>query len=145
MASSGMFSVTQIASSGLSAERLRMEIAATNIANADTTRTANGGPYRRQQVVFANALEHATSANAQSHLKGVQVGDIVEDESELPSVYLPGHPDANGEGFVQYPNVQMAREMVDLMTASRAYEANLKSLQAFKTMTEQSLALLKGS
>jgi flagellar basal-body rod protein FlgC len=143
MATSGLFSATDIASSGLSAERLRMEVAAANIANAQTTRTEDGGPYRRQQVMFSAALEGALG-QAKS-IGGVDIVDVVDDESELPRVHMPGHPDADSDGYVTYPNVKIAHELVDLMTAARAYEANLKAMQVFRTMTEQSLALLKGS
>jgi flagellar basal-body rod protein FlgC len=146
MAVGKLFSATQIASSGLSAERMRMEVAARNIANAQSTRSEDGGPYRRQQVVFSTALDRAMrGADTANGLEGVQVAEVVEDQSELPKVYLPGHPDADSDGYVTYPNVKMAQELVDMMTASRAYEANLKSLQVFRGMMEQSLSLLKVS
>jgi flagellar basal-body rod protein FlgC len=146
MAVSRMFSATDIASSGLSAERMRMEVAARNIANAQSTRSDEGGPYRRQQVVFSTALDRAMGGSADGEgLHGVQVAEVVDDQSELPKVYLPGHPDADSDGYVTYPNVKMAQELVDMMTASRAYEANLKSLQVFRSMMEQSLSLLKVS
>lgn len=141
-----LFSATQIASSGLSAERMRMEVAARNIANAQSTRSEDGGPYRRQQVVFSTALDRAMGGTGDADgLEGVQVAEVVEDQSELPKVYLPGHPDADSDGYVTYPNVKMAQELVDMMTAARAYEANLKSLQVFRGMMEQSLSLLKVS
>jgi flagellar basal-body rod protein FlgC len=123
-----------------------MEVAATNIANAETTRTDSGGPYRRQQVVFSTLLNGAMGgARSADGLGGVQIAEVTPDNSELPRVHAPGHPDADADGYVTYPNVQVSHEMVDLMTAARAYEANLKSIQAFKSMTEQSLALLRGS
>ncbi len=140
----GLFSATQIASSGLAAERLRMEVAANNIANANSTRTADGGPYRRQQVVFSAAMQNAMGGNPTDGMAGVKVERVEGDQTEMPRVYSPGHPDADQEGFVTYPNVKLPHEMVDMMTAARAYEANLKSLQIFRQMTEQSLALLKG-
>jgi flagellar basal-body rod protein FlgC len=143
--STGLFSATQVASSGLAAERLHMEVAAANIANAESTRSENGGPYRRQEVVFSASLNGALRRAAEGQLGGVESVEILEDQSEMPRVYAPGHPDADADGFVTYPNVQIAHELVDLMTAARAYEANLKSLQMFKSMTEQSLALLRGS
>jgi len=146
MAIGRLFSATDIASSGLSAERMRMEVAAKNIANAQSTRSEDGGPYRRQQVVFSTALERAMgNSGTADGLQGVQVAEVVDDPSELPKVYLPGHPDADSEGYVTYPNVKMAQELVEMMTASRAYEANLKSLQVFRSMMEQSLSLLKVS
>jgi flagellar basal-body rod protein FlgC len=146
MAIGRLFSATDIASSGLSAERMRMEIAAKNIANAQSTRSEDGGPYRRQQVVFSTALERAMgNSGTADGLQGVQVAEVVDDPSEMPKVYLPGHPDADSDGYVTYPNVKMAQELVEMMTASRAYEANLKSLQVFRSMMEQSLSLLKVS
>jgi flagellar basal-body rod protein FlgC len=141
----GLFSATEIASSGLAAERMRMEVAARNIANAQSTRTEDGGPYRRQHVVFSTALDRALGGGAADGFAGVEAGEIVEDQTELPRVYMPGHPDADGDGYVTYPNVKMAQELVDMMTAARAYEANLKSLQVFRGMVEQSLALLRGT
>ena len=136
----------QISSSGLSAERLRMEVMANNIANAHSTRTPEGGPYKRQRVTFAAAMNHIAGPE-----RGRQVGDfggvrvmgVTSDDSPHPLVYDPGHPDANEEGFVKMPNVTLPHEMVDLVTASRAYEANLKSMETFKEMAEQALALLQ--
>jgi flagellar basal-body rod protein FlgC len=140
-----IFSAASIAGSGLSAERQRMECASHNIANAHTTRTPEGTPYRRRQVVFAEALGDATRSADGGHLEGVHIVDMVHDQSPLPIVYDPGHPDANEDGLVEMPNVLIPHEMVDLMTASRAYEANLKSLEVFGEMTEQTLALLRGA
>ena len=146
MSQGGLFSVTQIASSGLAAERMRMEVAANNIANANSTRTADGTPYRRQQVIFSAAMQKAMGRSASTdHLTGVSIEGVQDDMSELPRLHSPGHPDADADGFVTLPNVKLPHEMVDMMTAARAYEANLKSLQIFRSMTEQSLSLLKGS
>ena len=131
-----------IAATGLAAERRRMEITTSNIANAHATRTPQGGPYRRQEAVFGS-LELGDGSPADA-VGGVRVIDVVSDQSELPRVHQPGHPDADAEGYVTYPNVQLPREMVDLLTASRAYEANLKSLQTFQRMAEQALNLLRG-
>ena len=140
-----IFAVTNISASGLSAERTRMEVVAQNIANANTTRMPNGGPYRRQQVVFASLLNNQLAGRGgQPGLGGVQVSDIVADPTEMPRIHQPGHPDADANGFVVLPNVQLPMEMVDLMTANRAYEANLKVLQAFRQQAEQSLSLLRG-
>lgn len=140
-----ILSTTDIAASGLSAERMRMEVAANNIANAHSTRTAEGGPYRRQQVQFSSAMEAALGGNANQvnqSLRGVKVEAVVDDPTPGQRIYNPGHPDADPEGFVQMPNVQMPMEMVDLMTASRAYDANLKSLTLFREMAEQALSLM---
>lgn len=123
-----------------------MEVVANNVANAYSTRTPQGGPYQRQTVVFSTALDdYANLLDPSSKgLKGVQVAGIEADSSEFPKVYQPGHPDADADGMVTMPNVKPAIEMVDLMSASRAYEANLKTLRSFREMAEQALALLRG-
>ncbi|VTR96361.1 flagellar basal body rod protein : Flagellar basal-body rod protein FlgC OS=Marinitoga piezophila (strain DSM 14283 / JCM 11233 / KA3) GN=Marpi_1604 PE=4 SV=1: Flg_bb_rod: Flg_bbr_C [Gemmata massiliana] len=138
-----LFAATAISSSGMSAERLRMEVVANNIANANTTRSANGGPYRRQDVVFAEVLGAARGGPG-GNLRGVEAVEMIEDPSDLPSVYQPGHPDADAAGNVRMPNVQLPIEMVNLLTAARAYEANLRTAQTFRQMNEQALALLRG-
>jgi flagellar basal-body rod protein FlgC len=139
-----LLSATNISASGLSAERLRMEVVANNIANASATRTPQGGPFRRQDVVFEAVLNnHVRGGGHGEAVGGVRVADVVDDPSELPRVYNPGHPDADPQGFVTMPNVQLPVEMVNLMTASRAYEANLRVLQAFRSQVEQSLQLLR--
>ena len=151
MAFSNIFSSTDISASGLAAERLRMEVAANNIANAHSTRTAEGGAYHRQHVIFAAAMDDAVLAGSGGisgrggapGLGGVRVLGIQSDDSPLPKVYNPGHPDADDGGLVEMPNISMPLEMVDLMTASRAYEANLKSLQTFRQMAEQALSLMR--
>ncbi len=139
---------TNISSSGLSAERLRMEVVAGNIANAFSTRTPNGGPFRRQDVVFEAVLgDHLRGPRPGSSGAatggGVRVVGVQDDPSPLPRVFNPGHPDADAEGFVLMPNVSLPIEMVNLMTASRAYEANLKVLQAVRKQLEQTIALLR--
>ena len=124
-----------------------MEVVANNLANANSTRTPEGGPYRRMEVVFASALNSALASpdGPGSELGGVQVVGLQRDWSELPRVYQPGHPDAADDGFVTMPNVKLPNEMVDLITASRAYEANLRSLRTFREMAEQALSLLRGT
>ncbi len=118
-----------ISASALTAERLRLSVIATNIANAETTRTPQGGPYRRKEVVFQPREDG-----------GVEVAGIKEDTT-TPSrlVYDPGHPDANEQGFVEYPNVLVVNEMVDLLAATRAYEANVAAINATKSMLTSSL------
>lgn len=144
MAFDDLFRTASISASGLSAERMRMEVVANNIANASTTRGPDGGPYRRQQVLFSSMLEDAGPNLAGNQtLRGVQIVGKVEDPSELPRVYQPGHPDADPEGFVSMPNVFLPMEMVDLMTASRAYEANVKVLQMFRQQMDQVLSILR--
>ncbi len=121
-----------------------MEVIANNIANANSTRSSDGGPFRRQQLIFSAALDGADSTNL-SGFRGVEVTGQMADDSELPQVYDPGHQHADPEtGMVTFPNVKIPNEMVDLITASRSYEANLKALGTFKQMIEQTLRLLRG-
>jgi flagellar basal-body rod protein FlgC len=146
MSFGSILSATDVSASGLAAERLRMEIVAQNLANANTTRTAEGGPYRRCDVIFATSLDDAIAGTSDATAaRGVEVVEVAQDMSDLPEVYLPGHPDADENGFVQMPNVQPAREMVDLIAASRGYEANLRVLRTFKEMAEQALSVLRGT
>lgn len=139
-----LFTANTISASGMSAERLRMEVIANNIANANSTRSANGGPFRRQDVVFAEVLGATPRPHGAPDLLGVTAVERVEDPSELPRVHQPGHPDADAEGFVRMPNVQLPIEMVNLLTAARAYEANVRTAQTFRQMNEQALVLLRG-
>jgi flagellar basal-body rod protein FlgC len=145
MAFDDFLSATNISASGCSAERLRMEVVANNIANAFSTRSPSGGPYRRQDVLFATVLNESLRLRGSGgdRLGGVHVDGVVEDPSDLPRVYNPGHPDADRDGFVLMPNVQLPIEMVNLITANRAYEANLKVLQAFRQQAEQALLLAR--
>ena len=142
----GTLSSMDICAAGMAAERLRMEVVANNIANANSTRTEQGGPYRRMEVVFAAAFDTALgSTQAGKHgLGGVQVVGLHPDLSELPRVYQPGHPDADSNGYVVMPNVKLPNEMVDLITASRSYEANLRRCTV-REMAEQALSLLRGT
>lgn len=135
-------SIFDITASGLSAEQTRMEVIANNIANANATRDANGEPYRRQQVVFSTAYDEAISAGNQD-VAGVEVAGIEPDSSEFLQVYDPGHPDADENGFLMLPNVQLSKELVDLVTASRGYEANLKVMRSFQSMANSALELLR--
>jgi flagellar basal-body rod protein FlgC len=132
-----------ISASGLGAERLRMEVVANNIANASVTRTPEGGPYRRRDVVFETVLS-GVEANGEPRLGGVRVAGMVADQPELPRLHKPGHPDADAEGFVAMPNVNLPVEMVNLITASRAYEANLRVAQSFLELSQSALALTRG-
>jgi flagellar basal-body rod protein FlgC len=140
-----MLGALNISGTGMTAERLRMEVVANNIANASSTRTANGGPFRRQDVVFAAVLNHQLGLGGfrNNHFGGVQVQEIVDDPSPFNRVYSPGHPDADGEGFITMPNVSIPLEMVNLITATRAYEANLRVAQAFRQSAEQALGLAR--
>ncbi len=143
-----ILSVTDISASGLAAERLRMEVAANNIANSNSTRTPEGGAFRRKQVVFAAAYENALRASFGDdarQFRGVTVTGIQPDSSEMPRIHKPGHPDADADGFVTFPNVSLPNEMVDLITASRSYEANLRALKSFREIVQQALSLLRGA
>ncbi|MGZ9584643.1 flagellar basal body rod protein FlgC [Paenibacillus marinisediminis] len=143
----------QINASGLTAQRLRMDVISSNIANAEATRSQviNGQavPYRRKVVVMAPAqpsfqqqLQAAT--NGGSSPKGVKVAQIKEDDSEFKLVYQPSHPDANAQGYVSMPNVDMAKEMIDMVGATRAYEANVTALNASKSMIMKALEIGRG-
>jgi flagellar basal-body rod protein FlgC len=148
----GMFDAFDISASALTAERMRMDVTAENLANAQTTRTADGGPYRRKEVVlqevakgggFAGNLRAAMGAGASGRPGGVEVSGIAEDSTPNKMVYDPGHPDADANGYVAMPNVDSVTEMVDLISASRSYEANVTALQSAKTMFSKTLDLLR--
>ena len=147
----GMFDALEVSASGLTAERMRMDVVAQNLANAQTTRGANGQPYRRQEVVlqervptsgFGAALAGAMGGRSGTP-GGVQVAQIAQDQTPLKRVYDPGHPDADANGYVQMPNVDSVSEMVDLISAQRAYEANVTAMQAAKQMFSKTLELLR--
>lgn len=148
----GLFDAIDVAGSGLSAERMRMDVTAENLANAQTTRGADGQPYRRKEVVlleapgstsktFASTLDSAMGRQAAP--RGVQVAAIVQDTSPNRRVYDPGHPDAGTDGYVELPNVNTVTEMVELISASRAYEANATAMQTAKTLFTRTLDLLR--
>jgi flagellar basal-body rod protein FlgC len=152
--SGGLFGSLGISASGMSADRLRMDVVAENLANADTTQGADGQPYRRKEVLmqeigggttFAAQLAGAQSGvpDSQSVGDGVQVTGIVDDQSPLREEYDPGNPNANAQGYVTLPNVNPVTEMVDLITASRGYEANVQAMSAAKDMFTKTLDLLR--
>jgi flagellar basal-body rod protein FlgC len=123
-----------------------MEVIANNVANALSTRSpGGGGPYRRQDIIFEAVMrDHMNSGGPTgSQFGGVRIVGVEDDPSELPRIHDPGHPDADSDGFVTMPNVFLPIEMVNLMTASRAYEANLKVLQTLRQQLDQTLALLR--
>jgi flagellar basal-body rod protein FlgC len=142
----GVFSAMEISASGLSAQRTRLNTIASNLANAQTTQTAQGGPYRRVDPVFeAIALDkmRALSASERS-VSMVRVARVVSDPRPGPLVYSPDHPHANPAGYVQYPNVNVVEEMVNMITASRAYEAGISALKATETMANSAIGLGRG-
>ena len=154
-----LFGVMETSGSAMLAERMRAEVVAANMANAETTRTADGGPYRRQQVVFAadrrdsgflNSMMSASSAGASFNLNGsagvapgVHVSQVVTDPSPPLMRYDPGHPDADANGYVAYPDINPVTEMVDLMGATRAYGLNGSAVQAEKAMITSALEIVK--
>ncbi|MCK5706632.1 MAG: flagellar basal body rod protein FlgC [Candidatus Aureabacteria bacterium] len=140
------FEIMNISASAMSAERRRMGLIANNIANTNTTRGANGEPYRRKYAIFKTLLDKniADIDDAGSlKEKGVVLDRVETDTSPFLSVYDPNHPDADDKGFVQYPNINLVEEMVDLVASSRAYEANVKVMMATKSMMNKALELLK--
>lgn len=145
----GMFGAIDAAASGLTAERLRMDVISNNIANVNTTRTSQGGAYRRQMVVFSPRENQATFSQVLSEKLGTDVGNgvrvvgITEDTSATRLIYDPAHPDANQDGYVEMPNVNVVSEMVDMITATRAYEANVTTINTAKSMALKALEIGK--
>jgi flagellar basal-body rod protein FlgC len=144
-----LFGVLDISGTALTAERQRAEIATSNLANAETTSTPEGGPYRRVEVVFAathaeptgfsDAMASVTDLQAQ----GVRVQQVVTDSTPPVRRYDPGNPQADAQGYVAYPNVNPSEEMVDLMGAARSYDLNASAIQATKSMIESSIDILR--
>ena len=143
------FNSINVSASGLTAERLRMDLISENIANANVTRTASGTPYRRKVAVFRaqegdvfqNVLNAATGKLDSGN--GVEVAGIVEDQSDFKKEYNPTHPDADADGYVSLPNVEIVNEMINLISASRAYEANITSVNTTKAMAMKALEIGK--
>lgn len=152
---------------GLSAQRFRMNVISSNIANANTTRTAEGGPYRRREVIFKatdfdkllnerinkdnNFLKYENPLNdpnspeeAKPAIQSVVVDKVVRDDKDFRMKYDPSHPDANAEGYVAYPNVNPVIEMADLIEATRAYQANVSAFTSAKTIAQSAIDLLRG-
>jgi len=149
----GLFDAIDASGSALSAERLRMDVTSENLANAQTTKGADGQPYRRKEVVlqqagasgssFSSVLASMQGAGGAKSVNGVRVSGIVEDSSALKRIYDPGHPDADKDGYVTMPNVNTVTEMTDLISSSRAYEANVTAMQTAKQMFSKTLDLLR--
>ena len=144
----GYFGALDIGASALTAQRLRMDTISQNIANVNTTRTENGTPYRRKSVIFEEKAQGASfsdylSASSKERLVGggVRVARIVEDSTPFKKVYDPGNPDADAEGYVEMPNVDIVTEMVNMISATRAYEANVTSINTAKTMAMKALEI----
>lgn len=132
------FTVFEVSASALNAQRQRMNVIASNMANVHSTRTEEGGPYRRKDVIFSAI---SFQSNSDSHLIGVKVTDIVPDISPFKKIYDPGHPDADKDGYVMMPNVNSVEEMVNMMMAFRAYEASVSAFNTSKMMVMKTLEL----
>ncbi|HVZ60965.1 MAG TPA: flagellar basal body rod protein FlgC [Terriglobales bacterium] len=140
-----IFSMLEISGSALGAERQRAEVVASNMANAETTHTTEGGPYRRKNVVFTNSGSSfgMTLAAYHGNSPSVRLANVVDDPAPPVLRYEPGHPDANKEGYVAYPAINPIQEMVDLMGAMRAYQLNATAVSASKQMIQEALSLLR--
>ena len=153
-----LFGVMDLSGTALTAERVRAEVVAANMANTETTRTAQGGPYQRQHVVFAaspmSSIEQPTfggvlashfgsASDSEQGDEGVEVAGVVADQGAALRRYDPGHPDADADGYVSFPDINPATEMVDLMGATRSYQMNATAVTAEKNMLQSSLDLMK--
>ena len=150
----GFFDGYNVSSSGMSAQRTRINVVSANIANAKTTHTAEGGPYKKQQVVFedvllasgkktnSNEVEATNNSNTDISLRGVGVKSIIQSDAKPVMRYEPAHPDANEQGYVAYPDINPVIEMVDLIEATRSYEANVASFNAHKNIDSKTLDIL---
>jgi flagellar basal-body rod protein FlgC len=151
----GLFDGYNVASSGMSAQRTRVNVVTANIANAQTTHTLEGGPYRKKNVVFQEILLNQQEVNKNNTsfdgkekfvppLSGVGVREVIDAKGEPVMKYEPSHPDANEEGYVAYPNINPVIEMVDMLEATKSYEANVSAFTTHKTIDTQTLDILKG-
>jgi flagellar basal-body rod protein FlgC len=143
-----LFSALSVSASGMAAQRTRAEVLVENLANSETTRTPDGGPYRRKDVVFASdptssPFSSIYRASFEPASEGVRVAGTVEDTSPPDRRYLPGHPDADATGYVSFPHINPAEDMVDLMGASRGYAANIAAMSAVKDMIQRSIDILR--
>jgi len=143
-----LFSLLSVSASGMSAQRTRAELLVSNLANSETTRTPDGGPYRRKDAVFvtsetASPFSAVFQTEVGTGVSGVGVQDIVEDQREPDKRYLPGHPDADQNGYVAFPHIDPSSEMVDLLGASRGFQANVAAMGAVKDMLNRSIDLLR--
>ncbi|MGI8741733.1 MAG: flagellar basal body rod protein FlgC [Bryobacteraceae bacterium] len=143
-----LFSVLSVSASGMSAQRSRAELLVENLANSETTRTPDGGPYRRKDVVFTSEPQSSPfsalfQTETGSGVTGVQVSDVIQDNSEPLKRYLPGHPDADASGYVAFPRINPAEDMADLISASRGYQGNIAAMNAIKDMIHRSIDLMR--
>jgi len=143
-----MFNAFSVIASGMKAQRVRMNIIASNLANVNSTGGTSGGPYRRRDVVFSTVKESPNFRDVMDTagggvLQGVRVSSIIEDQRPMKSVYEPGHPGADSNGYVQYPNINTAEEMVNMISASRSYEANVNAFRATKEMMMRAMEIIQ--
>lgn len=140
-----LFSSMQVSASGMAAQRTRAELLVQNIANSETTRTPEGGPYKRQDVVFSSEEQGSPfSAVFQNELgTGVTVSDVIQDQSAPDMRYMPGHPDADANGYVAFPKINPAEDMVDLLSSSRSYAANVAAISSVKDMISRSIDIMR--
>ncbi|MBK7929320.1 MAG: flagellar basal body rod protein FlgC [Bryobacterales bacterium] len=143
-----LFQLLSVSASGMAAQRTRAETITENLANAETTRTPEGGPYRRKDVVFASASQSSPFGSVFQQalgprVEGVEVNELITDTREPEKRYQPGHPDADKDGYVAFPRIAPAEEMVNLMGASRGYQANVNAMLAVRDMLHRSLDMLK--
>lgn len=143
-----LFSVLSVSASGMAAQRTRAELLVQNLANSETTRTPEGGPYRREDAIFQTAPQTSPFAavfqtEMSQGVNGVEVSEVVQDSSEPEKRYMPGHPDADAEGYVSFPNINPSEDMVDLLSAQRGFQANIAAMTAIKDMINHSIDLLK--
>ena len=151
------FNAMNVSATGLTAQRLRMDVISENIANVNTTRTIDGGPYRRKTVLFEEIRETPFGALMRDTIEddselrrraplgmGVRVSGVVKDQFPGPMVYDPSHPDANAQGYVEMPNVNIVEEMVNMISASRSYEANITAINTSKAMMQRTLEIGRG-
>ncbi|MDQ2841042.1 MAG: flagellar basal body rod protein FlgC [Acidobacteriota bacterium] len=143
-----LFSSLSVSASGMDAQRTRAELLVENLANAETTRTPEGGPYRRKDVVFqsqevGSPFSGVLSDEMNGSSTGVGISNVIVDQRDPEKRYLPGHPDAGADGYVSFPRLNPAEEMVDLVSASRGFQANVASMTSVKEMLQRSIDLLK--
>jgi flagellar basal-body rod protein FlgC len=143
-----LLSVLSVSASGMAAQRTRAELLVQNMANSETTRTPEGGPYRREDAVFQSAPQTSPfsavfQTEMASGVNGVEVAEVVQDSSDPEKRYMPGHPDADADGYVAFPNVKPAEDMVDLLSAQRGFEANIAAMTAIKDMITHSIDLMR--
>jgi flagellar basal-body rod protein FlgC len=141
-----LFGSIEVSASGMSAQRMRAELLVENMANSETTRTPEGGPYQRKDVVFSSQEQTSPFSAVFQNEAGIGVGvsDVVTDEKPPIMRYMPGHPDANADGYVAFPNMNPAEDMVDLLNSQRSYAANVAAISSVKDMISRSIDIMRG-